>query len=556
MGAGGEFCDERECLIDTICSHLRKEIPHLVGYNDIGQICVLSIFTACCLEINEYSEFHGGDMFATTNDDFKVEYELVPIADDVSTDEEQRILDGLILIEERMGGVQQKIDLLDKDIDKLTAHGDILDYSIAVASGVICGVLDSFLGNLDVNKANVDGSATINKKIIRLAQKKGYKGDKLSGAVSFLEKKYQIPADKVTSKFGGALQHHLRDFTHHPTPAGLCCSILTQFTGEVYGTNKAGDFIKVPLSDKSLIGTTFKEKITLGVTNWIFHLASDAAGASSSIISNRLGTGIPGPIMSLVKELSATPLFKKARKGNDDVRQLSLLAAKVFNGTIGDKNVPLDLRTEVGLAGQVVKKQTSPVIINETVVRAFYFLRRFARELSTRKIKSMSELAAIDWTEVIPANNRTITRMLTISTGAFTLIDVGSAAATSSVSVQMLLKINYVGIGRFLIAAGYDSYSEVKKHNKDKERMQEYIEYMSLQNTKLSFVQAGVWKQAANVEESINQLMTMSDEVASYCSDSASDIRDKLGRISDHIPRIQAKNPGLDKEIKDALKWG
>ena len=117
-------------------------------------------------------------------------------------------------------------------------------------------------------------------------------------AVKYLEDTFPIPADKATAQFGGGLQHHLRDFSHHPTPVGLVCSILTQFTGKVYGTDVSGAFHGVNLSDDglALIGRSVPEKIMFGVLNWAFHLVSDMAGSSGSILKGSLGTGLPGPL--------------------------------------------------------------------------------------------------------------------------------------------------------------------------------------------------------------------------------------------------------------------
>ena len=57
-------------------------------------------------------------------------------------------------------------------------------------------------------------------------------------------------------------------------PVGLVCSILTQFTGNVYGTDVAGVFQCVPLNKDglNLVGKSFPEKITFGAVNWFFHM--------------------------------------------------------------------------------------------------------------------------------------------------------------------------------------------------------------------------------------------------------------------------------------------
>lgn len=72
-------------------------------------------------------------------------------------------------------------------------------------------------------------SEKINDVVLNIAKKNGYEGDDLQGAIRYLEK-FGAPSDSVYSDFGGALQHHLRDFAHHASIVGLIFSMLTQFT--------------------------------------------------------------------------------------------------------------------------------------------------------------------------------------------------------------------------------------------------------------------------------------------------------------------------------------
>ena len=47
----------------------------------------------------------------------------------------------------------------------------------------------------------------------------------------------------------------------------------------------------------------------MGTITWFFHLVSDVAG-SSSTAGITGGTGIPGPILALAKEISVIPLLR------------------------------------------------------------------------------------------------------------------------------------------------------------------------------------------------------------------------------------------------------
>ena len=50
----------------------------------------------------------------------------------------------------------------------------------------------------------------------------------------------------------------------------------------------------------------------MGSITWFYHLVSDMAG-SSSTAGKTGGTGIPGPILALAKEMSAIPIFKNVK---------------------------------------------------------------------------------------------------------------------------------------------------------------------------------------------------------------------------------------------------
>lgn len=73
--------------------------------------------------------------------------------------------------------------------------------------------------------------------------------------------------------------------------------------------------------------------------------------------------------------------------------------SKLFNGTLlakRDENgkiiepVKFYLRTEIGVAHEL-GRQAIPVLINECVVRAFYFIRRLFTENKEKNISSVHE---------------------------------------------------------------------------------------------------------------------------------------------------------------------
>ena len=370
---------------------------------------------------------------------------------------------------------------LDSQIELLSSQADTLDYLVAVASGVLCGMLDVlWVGEFNLERGREIASDKVEAFVKKAAKLTGCESDDLGAAVKHLEKLFPIPSDGNTPDFGGGLQHHLRDFAHHPTIVGLLFSLLTQFTYKSYGTNTAGAFIIVDVPEKSrpFIGEDVPTKILYGTLTWFFHLVSDMAG-SSSTAGKTGGTGIPGPLLALAKELSVLPFFRDLQVGEHGI---SLFLSKLFNGTllaqhdengqiIKDTVLKMDLRGELGIAVEL-GRQAIPVVANECIVRGFYFVRRLAMELKANQICSLSDIRKINWNNVKPAGNPTIARMLTVATGVFTTVDIGDAI----ISQKYWVSINYIGVGRFAVAIGEDvSWGLKARKVKDIKAMYENI---------------------------------------------------------------------------------
>ena len=379
------------------------------------------------------------------------------------------------------GDLDRIIYDLDAQIDLLSSQADNFDYLVAVASGILCGMLDIlWVGEFSLEHGREIACDKVEAFVKKAAKLTGCESDDLGASVKHLEKLFPIPSDGNTPDFGGGLQHHLRDFAHHPTIVGLMFSLLTQFTYKSYGTDTAGMFIVVDVPDKSrtFIGEDTPTKILYGTLTWFFHLVSDMAG-SSSTAGKTGGTGIPGPLLALAKELSVLPFFREMQIGE---HSLSLFLSKLFNGTlfaehdengkiIKDTVLKFDLRGEFGGVAEL-GRQALPVIANECIVRGIYFIRRFAMELKENHVRSLSEIRNIDWNNIKPAGNPTIARMLTVATGVFTTVDIGDAI----ISQKYWVSINYVGIGRFAVAIGEDvSWGLKARKVKDIKAMYENI---------------------------------------------------------------------------------
>ena len=88
----------------------------------------------------------------TVNDDFEVEYEVLsPINFSSIMDlERQGIALALQNVDAQISLCEGEIAKLSAEIDRLTNHADGLDYTVAVASGILTGLIDSFfVGQVD-----------------------------------------------------------------------------------------------------------------------------------------------------------------------------------------------------------------------------------------------------------------------------------------------------------------------------------------------------------------------------------------------------------------------
>ncbi len=342
---------------------------------------------------------------------------------------------------------------------------DKLDCLVAASCGIITGSLDAFfVGSLSLERANQWGTNKVEAFVMMVANKDGYNGNDLKDAIRHLEKRYKLAADGNINDYGGGTQHHLRDFSHHFSIGGLLCSFFTQFTGKVIGVDTKGSLLICDVAENHMqfIGTTFLEKILNGTINWVMHIVSDMAG-SSGCCGN--GTGVPGPILSLLKEISVLPFFKD---GNLDEMSFRKYISKLFNGTMlktqNGESIRFDYRTEVGLVNEL-GRQGIPVVINQCLIRVFYFVRRLKNELEVHEVQSVTDLNRIDVKNVLPFSNDVILRMNTISTGTFLVVDVADAAIRSFLSckgnkkkfiAEFVLRVNFVNVGTFAFSVFQD----------------------------------------------------------------------------------------------------
>lgn len=492
----------------------------------------------------------------------EIEYELC-----MPKSEDERLAlmeDGIAETDELLAENDERLGELNAEIDRLTNKADAVDYALAVASGVICGVVDSlWVGEFSFEDFGDDklwADDKVNSFVMNMAKKSGYdetayKGaNPMKGAIRHLEDKYHIPSDGVwnSGHYGiNAKSHHIDDWAHHPSLLGLLFSILTQFTKNGYFQNKYGENSIIPAkicieTSKNgktetimLIGNDIRSKIYCGIINWFMHIVSDMAGSGKT---PGKGVGIPGPLMTMLKEFSSIPGVNKT--------QFPKIVGEFF-----EKN-NFDFRSELAIA-HGLGKQAIPVIINECIVRSFYFIRRLAQE-----IKEKRSFEGIEWKKTLPFKNRTIVRMMTIASATFTAVDLADAAIRSAAksggnpnafAANLLLRVNFVGLGRCVVAVVTDIGMGIKKSKLENERMMVHAERLQLLNAKIFYRQCAAWIAAETTQKTLEEAEQTMTQCIVFFRESIEEIDDNFEKIGTHIDDIRENDPELIDEMLDML---
>lgn len=485
-------------------------------------------------------------------------------------------------LDARLDEIDGKISDLDISIDKLTNDGDNLDYIVAVASGILTGLLDVFLGEYikkiadqTINNQVIDAAKNnkIKESIQKAEEQAQRKGQKLSAdvkenikknvelqfspqhndqgivpqeeekrilskAIRYFEYRKESPTDSIWSYKGSTVtadSHHIDDLSHHASLVGLIASILTQFTEHGYFSDHAGRYmpLEIDASSGNLIGHNVPAKIICGFTNWFWHLVSDVAGTSGK--NAGAGMGIPGPMVSLAKEISMLPGINKTG------------LSECINNFFKDG---MDFRAETA--------QSIPVLMNEIFVRIFYSIRRFISEYKLKKT-----LSEINWSLINSSGNRTFARMLTISTGVFEAVDlidalvegaVHSKANWAEFGRQVVLRLNFVGIGRFTIAMGTDAFMGLRKGKKSKERMLLKAESLYLLEAKMYYGDQLMWTAVKDAGQSVDSLFEAMQKLSTQITEDMKAAQGSIREIENvDISDIDANNKGLTAELLDNL---
>ncbi len=518
-----------------------------------------------------------------------VEYEILPLHTEAYSTSDTKNYN-FEDIEKIINLNQTKIDDLNREIERLTNNATNVDYFVAIGSGVLTGIIDSlWVGEFDFEALKADSHKHVNKFIEKYAKIRGYKdnGKGLKGAIEFLEKKFPVDQDNIWKATGisSTKLHHLEDLAHHPTVLGLVASIIVQFFRMSIFVDKDGKVnVEMIETSKSDFAKTWLPIIITGILkwtvylaeskktindkeipkpicilmkrlsaapavleilkvadNWFGHLVSDMGGSKNTPGG---GMGIPGIFLSLLKEISSLPGINK-----------TCLPQLVSDWYSKDK---IDLRAELAIV-EYLGKQSVPVIINECFVRTFYFICRLIEEKS--HCQSWQD---VNWKNVVPWGNRTITRMITISSGTFMALDLADAAVRSAINngtpqnpkfwADFVLRINIVGLGRFSIAIVDDVRMGVKRNRLRNERIAIVNEQIFLSAAHFYYKEGEIWEEAESASVAVDELYKRAQYVSVLSYELINDSLKSCSQFSAYLPKVEEKNPELLVRINNILK--
>ena len=146
-----------------------------------------------------------------------------------------------------------------------------------------------------------------------------------------------------------------------------------------------------------------------------------------------------------------------------------------------------------------------------------------------------------------------------VASGTFVAVDFGDAAIRSAIlcggswekfAAEMLLRINYPGIGRFVVALGVEGHMEFRRSKKRTERMALVTELLQVQSIKVFNIQKQMWIAADQAESTIENLYNEAERSYFLIVKCLEDNNDDYNSIENYEKGIVKNNPWIINLLK------
>ena len=378
--------------------------------------------------------------------------------------------------------IDAELSKVEESLKAYTCNASMVDYSIAVISGILAGAIDAFLIkntiSFDKNQKPIKEQLTdgIGKIIPMIFSK-----EKVGKPILHRAVEQGIPA----------MLPMLEKFAIQPTPMGLAAAVLIQMGrgGMLHFKENQIQFLPDGFSRSESILLVIIA-IFVGILKWLSAISAQESDAEQSDIRFK--------ILDRIRDLIRTaPLFhsvvneiekwqkqlpnemKCGSKDNDNTSGIEktfcsffMMMGNIpaFQHTNLEKAVNLFMKANrVGLNEipilESLSRQAFPVLINEIIVRTVFFASRLIKELNSKE-----EVSDIDWTNILPFGNRDIDRLLLISSMTLTAADAADAALHAAIdsggemvlfATHFVTRFNFVAAGRLAVAV-------IKERNNEK----------------------------------------------------------------------------------------
>ena len=358
---------------------------------------------------------------------------------------------------------------VDADFETAIPESERVYYTIAAACGTAMGAFSllPFTGKA-LEKIEEWSEKDWHKYIVLISQLIGYKKNDYRGAVQFLVNRTITYAEQIEPEASrGFIKEKLLELSSNPSWAGLMFSVFSQFSGKSYSFDEKNGLRIKPLAKYYAVGQTLSEKLLFGFLYWVFYLSADVVLSKRQLVDE---IGLPKELLRVIKEFVNLPLMKTIPSNYEEAeKQFSTWLVNTFsNYAENDEShsIICNILRIINEKEDSLKEQSFPVMLNECLVRGLYVIRKLHHYLQEKNVSSFSDLQEIIDNEIIPFNNKLISRMMLVSSASFVAANVSGATlkvlakkkvGKRAFAKALLTEINVVGVGRFIISCVEDS---------------------------------------------------------------------------------------------------
>ena len=119
----------------------------------------------------------------------------------------------------------------------------------------------------------------------------------------------------------------------------------------------------------------------------------------------------------------------------------------------------------------------------------------------------------------------------------------------------MVLRVNFVGIGRFAIAIYSDAKMGHKRSNLREERIKLMNSQTYLKNAKIFYKQADMWVEAETATKAVDEVYSLAHDAAEKAFVIFQENMKSAGNISTYVSLIEEKDPTIIDTIGKIVKY-